>query len=67
MAQMYGKFVIIKVKEKEQKAAQKSRAKKDAYQDISNQRYFENELTPKQARINRDLKRVDVSIFSTPI
>jgi len=59
MAQMHGKFVIIKVKQKKAQKAQKSKGKKDESQGISNQRYYENALSVKQAKINRELGKVN--------
>lgn len=60
MAQMYGKYLLIRIKEKDQKPAQKTKRKKDARQGISNPRYYENALTTKQAGINRELDRIDI-------
>ena len=59
MAQIHEKLVIkVEFKEKEPEVAQKSKAKKDSSQGISNPRYYENALSPKKAFLNRDLQRV---------
>lgn len=63
MAQLHKKYVIIKVGKKDQavaqKAKEKKKEKKDASQGISNQRYYENGLSVKQAGINRELGKVN--------
>jgi hypothetical protein len=61
MAQIHEKLVIkVEIKEKEPEVAQKSKAKNNSSQGISNPRYYENALSPKKAKINRALQKVDI-------
>ena len=66
MAQIHGKYILIKVKKKVSKKdqevpqkPQKTKGKKDDSEGISNQRYYENALTTKKADINRELGKMN--------
>ena len=66
MAQMHGKYVLLKLKQKKPEAqkAQKEEGKEDNSQGISNPRYYENAHTVKKAGIKRELGKVnDLSYF----